>query len=77
MSFSVTHRSSEEESGLSHVESSWQEETREEVHGGPQCHGRRLTCPGQEGYRYDTAWTKVRAEVRRKTLSFKNQYLFK
>lgn len=62
----VCHRSSKETSGLSHVEPSWQEETREEVHGGPQCHRRRLTCTGQEGYRHDTAWTEVRMEVKRK-----------
>lgn len=55
----VLLRSSQEAGGLSHVEPSWQEETREEVHGSPQRHRRRITCTGQEGNRHDTTWTKV------------------
>ena len=57
------HRSSEETSGFSHVESSREAKTREEVNGGPQRHRRRLTCTGQEGHRHDTTWTEVLMEV--------------
>lgn len=75
----VSHRSSKEAGGFSHVEPSWQEETREEVHGGPQCHRRRLTCTGQEGHRHDTAWAKVRMEVKWKTttksIKFSNEQI--
>lgn len=60
------HRSSKETGGLPHVEPSWQKETREEVHGGPQCHRRRLTCTGQEGHWHDTAWTEVCMEVKKR-----------
>lgn len=69
----VRYRSPTEASGLAHVEPSWQEETGEEVHGGPQCHRRRLTCTSQEGYRHDTAWTTVRMEVR---IELKEKYNF-
>lgn len=64
---SVWCRSPSEAGGLAHVEPSRQEETGEEVHGGPQCHRRRLTCTSQEGYRHDTAWTTVRMEVKRES----------
>ncbi len=73
----VSRRSSKEAGGFSHVEPSWQEETREEVHGGPQCHRRRLACTGQEGHRHDTAWAKVRMEVKRKTQIYKINTIFK
>lgn len=66
ISLAVSLRSPKEAGRLSHVEPSWQEETGEEVHGGPQCHRRRLTCTGKEGYRHDAAWTKVHMEVKRK-----------
>ncbi len=62
----VWHRSSQEAGGFSHVEPSWQEKAREEVHGGPERHRRRLTCTGQEGHRHDTARAEVRVEVDKK-----------
>lgn len=60
---SVSFRSSKEAGGLPHVKPTRQEETREEVHGGAQCHRWRLPRAGQEGYWYDAAWAKVRVQV--------------
>lgn len=55
----VCRRSAKEARGLAHVEPPRQEETREEVHGGAQRHGRRLASAGQAGHRHDAAWPEV------------------
>lgn len=48
-----------EASGLAYVEPAREEETGAQVHGGAECHRRRISGAGAASHRHDTAWTEV------------------